>query len=72
MIWLWFFHPRYPFVLRGRRIRWCCYCAGWGADPRDTDDCPLCYGSGFERRKAMGPRFEIERGAVNGIERYDA
>jgi DnaJ-class molecular chaperone len=51
MRWLWFFHPHYPFVLRGHVVRWCCYCQGWGNDPRDTDACPLCYGEGFEPRR---------------------
>lgn len=45
----WLLSRRYPFVIKGYTLWYCFHCSGWGVDPRDTDDCPICYGEGFRR-----------------------
>jgi hypothetical protein len=46
-MWLRLWWTGHPFHLRGERVRWCYFCAGWGARPRSGYECPLCYGKEF-------------------------
>jgi hypothetical protein len=48
MCWWWYFHRRYPFVLKGYRLYFCFFCGGFGDDPRGGYECPICYGQGFD------------------------
>lgn len=49
-MWFRFWLTGHPFHLKGSRVRWCYFCAGWGADLAGGSECPFCYGQGLQSR----------------------